>query len=178
MEIDELTAWRAAIERTVSSVVSRFEDQYGYPPGDNDVGDPDELNAARLAAIGPAIPRDLLDLYAAIGAVDLPDMGNGLFVHGPGLVGDAYHAHELRRVTGRYHADVIVFASDGGGTLYGLVSPRGSPVYRLPAGRVVNGVYESNDLSFDVVAPTLAGFLDRFLDAVERFAATGEIVDV
>jgi hypothetical protein len=178
MEIGVLTAWRAAIVRSVGSVISGFEDRYGYPPRDNGVDDPDELNAARLAAIRPAIPLDLLGLYAVVGAVNLPDVGNGLFVHGPGLVADAYNAHELRRVTGRYHANVLVFASDGGGTLYGLASPTGSPVYRLPAGSVVDGVYESNDPSFGIVAPTLADFLSRFLHAVERFAATAEVVDV
>lgn len=178
MEIGELSAWRAALAQAVGSVLSGFEDRYGYPPGDNGFDDPDEPNAARLAAIGSAVPLDLLDLYAVTGAVSLPDVGNGLFVHGPGLVADAFNADELRRVVGRHSSDVIVFASDGGGTLYALCSPAGSPVYRLPAGSVVAGVYVSDSPAFDVVAPDLAGFLARFREVVERFAMTGEIADL
>jgi hypothetical protein len=73
---------------------------------------------------------------------------------------------------------VIVFVSDGGGILYALASPTGSPVYRLPPGQVIGGVYDSDDPGFSIVSDDLAGFLGRFLQAVERFAATGDIVDL
>jgi hypothetical protein len=89
--------------------------------------------------------------------VNLPDVGNGLFLHGAARVVDAHEARELWRIAGRHQADVIVFASDGGGTLYALASPTGSPVFRLPAGQVVGGVYESGDPWFEIVAASLAG---------------------
>jgi hypothetical protein len=73
---------------------------------------------------------------------------------------------------------VVVFASDGGGTLYALASPTGRPVYRLPAGSLVGGVYESANPRFDIVAADLAGFLGNVRRAVERFAATGDIIDL
>jgi hypothetical protein len=131
MDLDELRAWRIAVEDAVGCVVAGFEGRYGYPPGRNLVEDPDEVDTARLAALGPSIPVDLMQFYATVGGVSLPDVGNGMFVQHPGLVADAYTAHELRHVTGRHEADVIVFGNDGGGTLYALASPTGSPVYRL-----------------------------------------------
>jgi len=178
MDVDELKAWRTATEHAAAAVVAEFEDTYGFPPGDNVVEDPDKGGAARLAAIGAEIPVDLVQLYTVIGGVSLPDVGNGIFVHDPGLVADAYTAQQLRHVTGRHQADVVVFASDGGGTLFALASPTGSPVYRLPAGKVIAGTYETNDPDFDIVATDLAGFLARLRHAAQSFAETGAIIDL
>jgi hypothetical protein len=178
MDLGQLAAWRSAVQDAVDSVVAGFENGYGYPPQGNVVEDPDERGVARLAAAGSAIPEDLLNLYATVGAMHLPDVGNGLFVHSAALVADAYESLELWRIDGRHHTEVIVFASDGGGTRYALASPTGSPVYRLPAGRVLGGVYDSDDPRFDIVAADLAGFLGGFRHAVEQFAATGRSVDL
>jgi hypothetical protein len=178
MDLGELIAWRTTVEDAVGSVMAGFADRYGYPPGRNVVEDPDAVNAARLSAIGTAIPEDLSQFYATVGAVSLPDVGNGLFVHDAGLVADTYNVQKLRHVTGRHHAEVVVFASDGGGTQFALASPAGSPVYRLPPDEVVAGVYESDSPRFDVVTTDLAGFLARLLHYVERFAVTGEVVDL
>lgn len=178
MDLGQLAAWRKAVQDAVDSILAGFEDRYGFPPGGNVVADPDELGCARLAATGSAIPADLLILYATVGAVNLPDVGNGLFLHSAALVTNAYETRELWRIAGRHQADVIVFASDGSGTLYALASPTGSPVYRLPAGLVIGGIYDSDDPQFDIVAVDLAGFLGRLRQAVEQFAASGHIVDL
>jgi hypothetical protein len=175
MDPAALITWRTAVAETVGSVMAGFEERYGYPPGRNLVEGPDDLGAGRLGAVGSSVPRDLLQLYGTLGAVSLPDIGNGLFLHHAGLVADAYEAQELRHVTGRYQDDVIVFGSDGGGTVYALASPGGSPVYRMPAGSVVGGVYESDSPGFRIVATDLAGFLALVRRAVELFAATGKV---
>jgi len=178
MDLEDLRTWRTAVEDALGSAMAGFEGRFGYPPGENLVEDPDDIDATRLAAIGPSIPGDLLHLFATVGCVSLPDIGNGIFVHRPGLVADAYISYKLRHITGRHDADVIVFGSDGGGNLYALASPAGSPVYRLPEGRVIDGVYESGSSRFEVVATDLAGFLTRVRESVERFAATGEILEL
>jgi hypothetical protein len=178
MDLGHLVAWSRMVQDAVESIVAGFEDSYGYPPAGNVIEGPDELGTARLAAAGSAVPADLLDLYAAVGAVNLPDVGNGLFLHSAARVVDAHEARELWRIAGRHQADVIVFASDGGGTLYALASPTGSPVFRLPAGQVVGGVYESGDPRFEIVAASLAGFLGGLRYAVDQFAATGRIVEL
>ena len=53
-----------------------------------------------------------------------------------------------------------------------------SPVYRLPAGEIVAGVYRSDDPRFDIVAEHLTGFLDRLRDTVEGFATMGVAEDL
>ncbi|MFJ8834451.1 hypothetical protein [Micromonospora aurantiaca] len=172
MDPDQLRTWREDLRKGVASAVLDFEDRYGYPPDENVVSEPDTIAAARLAAVRPAIPADLVDVYAAVGAVDLPDIGNGFFLH---TASDVAHIHESRNlwhVRGRHDADVVVFASDGGGTQYALATPAGSPVYRLPPGLVLDGVYTSEDPRFDMAAPDLSTFLDRLLQAVKTFAAS------
>ncbi|PWU47713.1 hypothetical protein DLE60_08080 [Micromonospora globispora] len=54
----------------------------------------------------------------------------------------------------------------------------GSPVYRLPAGETVAGVYRSDDRRFDLMAENLTGFLNRLRELVETFAATGSAEDL
>ncbi|MBQ0897722.1 hypothetical protein KBX37_32520 [Micromonospora sp. U56] len=173
MDSDRLETWRDDLRKSVASAVVDFEVHYGYPPGENAVREPDTTAAARLAAARPVIPGDLLDLYATVAAVDLPDIGNGFFLHAASDVADGHESRDLWRVRGRHDADVVVFASDGGGTQYGLATPAGSPVYRLPPDLVLGGIYTSESPRFDVAAPDLSTFLDHLLQAVKTFAASG-----
>ncbi|MFJ8582909.1 hypothetical protein [Micromonospora sp. NPDC093277] len=48
--------------------------------------------------------------------MSLPDIGNGYFVHAPGLVA----CREVTSVRGRFPADVVVFAGDGGGIVFAV----------------------------------------------------------
>ncbi|MEO3822010.1 hypothetical protein [Plantactinospora sp. B24E8] len=161
--------WRAALRTATAAAILDFETRYGYPPGDNGVSEPETAGVALVAAAGLAIPADLRKLYAVVGAVDLPDVGNGFFLHSVAQLAGG----DLRQVRGRHDADVVVFASDGGGTRYALATPVGAPVYRLPAGQVVGGVYTSDDPCFGMAAPDLATFLAGLLRAVEEFARSG-----
>jgi hypothetical protein len=167
-----LVIWREDLRKAVASAVLDFEDRYGYAPGENAVSGPDTTSAALIAAARPAIPAVLVDLYAAVGAVDLPDIGNGFFLHTASQVAHAHEARDLWHVRGRHDADVVIFASDGGGTQYALATPAGSPVYRLPPDLVLDGIYTSEDPRFNVAAPDLSTFLDRVLQAVKTFAAS------
>lgn len=170
-----LLAWRAEVQTTLRPLLPRFEQTFGYPPGGNELAGPaDPADVASLATHDdPRVPDDLLVFYQVIGEVWLPDVGNGYFIHRPDLV--LGHATGLvRRVTGRHTGAVVVFGSDGGGTLYALAAGSGSPVYRLPPDRIVEGTYASDQDGFRAVAGNLWGFLDQLRDAVQRFAATGE----
>ncbi|PWU45051.1 hypothetical protein DLE60_28895 [Micromonospora globispora] len=164
--------WREDLREAVASAVLDFEDSYGYPPGANTVSGPDTTATALIAAVRPAIPAALVELYAAVGAVDLPDIGNGFFLRRASDVAHAHEARDLWHVRGCHDADVVVFASDGGGTQYALATPAGSPVYRLPPDLVLDGIYTSEDPRFDVAAPDLSTFLDRLFQAVKMFAAS------
>ncbi|RKN22044.1 hypothetical protein D7147_04700 [Micromonospora musae] len=172
MDPGRLETWREDLRKAVASAVQDFEDRYGYPPDENVVSEPDTIAAEQLAVVRPAIPDDLVNLYAAVGVVDLPDIGNGFFLHTASHVAHAQEARNLWHVRGRHDADVVVFASDGGGTQYALATPPGSAVYRLPPDLVLDGIYTSEDPRFDVAAPDLSTFLDRLLQAVKTFAAS------
>ena len=172
MDSGRLVIWREDLRKAVASAVLDFEDRYGYPPGENSVSGPDTSTAALIAAARPSLPAALVTLYAAVGTVDLPDIGNGFFLHTASHVAHAHKARDLWHVSGRHDADVVVFASDGGGTQYALATPAGSPVYRLPPDLVLNGIYTSEDPRFNVAAPDLSTFLDRLLQAVKTFAAS------
>ncbi|MGW0215810.1 hypothetical protein ACWDXH_15600 [Micromonospora chokoriensis] len=165
--------WREDVSACLARLLPGFEARFGYPPGRHTIGGPaGEEEVASMANTCP--PGDLLAWYREVREVCLPDVGNGFFVHDPGLVA----RREVTAVRGRCAEEVVVFASDGGGTLFAMEAVSGSPVYRLPAGEVVAGVYRSDNQRFDVVADDLAGFLDRQRDAVEEFVATGTAVDL
>jgi hypothetical protein len=178
VDVDRLAIWRDDMRAAVDAVVHDFEARFGFPAGDNLVEEPDGAARERLAAIRPAVPHDLVVLHSVVGEVNLTDVGNGLFLHSAAQVVEHHESAWLRRVSGRHAAEVVVFASDGGGTLYALASPAGSPVYRLPPDEVLHGVYESRNPLFEAAAPDLAGFLDRALEAVRVFAATGMPTDL
>jgi hypothetical protein len=170
-----LRAWRTEVQTTLRSLLPRFEQVFGYPPGHNELAaaaDPADI-ASLATHDDPRVPDDLLAFYQVIGEVSLADIGNGYFIHRPDLV--LGHATGLlRRVTGRHTDAVVVFGSDGGGTLYALAAGSGSPVYRLPPDRIVEGTYASDQDGFRVVAGNLWDFLDQLRHAIQRFADTGE----
>ncbi|MGC5288190.1 hypothetical protein [Micromonospora sp. DT231] len=172
MDPGRLEIWREDLRKAVASALLDFEDRYGYPPDENVISEPDRIAATLIAAVRPVIPADLVDLYATVGAVDLPDIGNGFFLHSAFDVAHAHESRDLWHVGGRHDADVVVFASDGGGSQYALATPAGSPVYRLPPDLVLDGIYTSEDPRFDMAAPDLCAFLDRLLQAVKTFAAS------
>ncbi|MEV0430554.1 hypothetical protein [Micromonospora sp. NPDC050495] len=160
--------WREDVAACLDLLLPGFDVRFGYPPGRHTIGGPaGEEELASLA--GTRLPGDLLEWYGHVREVSLPDIGNGYFLHEPGLVA----RREVTAARGRFTADVVVFASDGGGTLFAVDALTGSPVYRLPAGEIVAGVYRSDDPRFDVVAENLTGFLDRLRDTVEVFATMG-----
>lgn len=168
MDVAYIRRWREDVTACRDRLLPGFEVRFGYPPGRHTIGGPAaEEELASLA--GTRLSGDLRLWYGQVREVSLPDIGNGYFIHDPGLVA----RREVTSIRGRFTADVVVFASDGGGTLFAVGAVTGSPVYRLPAGEIVAGVYRSDDPRFDVVATNLTEFLDRIRDTVEVFAATG-----
>lgn len=173
MDVAYIRRWREDVTACLERLLPGFEVRCGHPPGRHTIaGLAGEEELALLA--GMSLPGDLLTWYRQVREVSLPDVGNGYFVHEPGLVA----CREVTSIRGSFTAEVVVFASDGGGTLFAVEAVTGSPVYRLPAGEIVAGVYRSDDPRFDVVAEDLTGFLGQLRDTVEVFAATGALGDL
>ena len=103
-----------------------------------------------------------------VGEVRLADIGNGWFVLDP--LGRA-------RISSPYNVDVVLFASDGGGTTYAVPTGRAGPVLRIrEVGEIAPGVFDGERV--EVSAPHVRAFLAGLRDAVRLFARCGEIVDL
>jgi hypothetical protein len=145
----------------VSRFMSNFEAQFGYPPGENAVfevtsgqgGDPVHALAAAKA------PSALIEFYAKVDKVSLPDVGNGLFVHTAEAVADGLKGEQPTEMVGSFHDSIVVFGSDGGGCLFALNS-LGDKVYRLGGGSLVGSVYDVDEPNASVIATGFQEFLD------------------
>ncbi|MFK0249919.1 hypothetical protein ACIQUM_34910 [Amycolatopsis azurea] len=144
-----------------------FEARFGYPPGENRVfaGDRDDSGVLEeLAKLGA--PAGLLDFYAQVREVSLPDVGNGIFLHPAGHVIAGLLGAMPTRLTGAVEDEIIVFGSDGGGSLFAL-SKAGGHIRRLRGGSFLEGAYEADPRGTMVVAKDLREFLDGILTELE-----------
>lgn len=172
-----LEAWRVSVTAALAELLGTFSQRFGFEPDVNAVGPPASGEAvASLAALRPAPARDLLVFYENIGEVSLPDVGNGYFIHSPRLVIDGVRNGGLRRIGPPFGADILPFASDGGGGLYALPAAEAGPVYRLRDFALVDGVADTQVV--ETAASDLQEFLHRLRAAVEVFASTGSLTDL
>ncbi|GIJ43798.1 hypothetical protein Val02_06840 [Virgisporangium aliadipatigenens] len=139
---------RAEVDRALRDVVST----YPFEAGAHEIGPPEPDAPVPL-------PADLAALLRTVGPVSLPDIGNGYFLQAP---------YTVDRIA---EGEVVVFGSDGGGTLYAL----GDAVYRIRDASYVDGFYDG---PVTVIAPDLDSFLERLLGAVSAFADDGSITDL
>jgi hypothetical protein len=176
-----LADWTSAINSPAADAMRDFEARFGYPPGENYLGPPaDEEALWGVAAILHSLdmPTDLVELYRATREVCLSDIGNGYFIPGPDYPIGIREAREPAVVAGTPPTEVVVFAADGGGTMYALPAGCAGPVLRLPPSGIFDGVYTPNSGRYGPAAGNLRDFLTRMLDGVVRFAATGQVTNL
>ena len=161
-----LSQWRDEITDAVSSMISTFEETYGYEPGTNEVrvADEEAVRAARDYGRELLGSEDLLTFYESIGEVVLPDVGNGYFVHSARDVLDRLAEEGAVFVPEADDPHGIVIASNGGGILY--VADWGGSIHRSRTASL-------DDAEFDKVADNLPEFLDHIRRCVVRFVETG-----
>lgn len=107
------------------------------------------------------LPPALVSFYQIIGAVVLPDIGNGHFIHSAEAVLNQLQEEGTVKVGG---ADAVVFASNGGGVLYAIT----------PTGAIHRSSTASRDSDFELVATDLAGYLGGLRGVVSEFIRTGD----
>lgn len=161
-----LSRWRSQVDAALSTMLSTFEEKYGYPPGTNEVRSPDtgDRSAAAELAREQLTPADLVTFYRSIGEVVLADVGNAYFFHPAGLVLDHLRADGPVPLGGADDARGTVIASDGGGIMF-AVDAEGA-VHRSRAASTESG--------FDEVTDGVQEFLDLIRRSVVRFADTGK----
>jgi antitoxin YokJ len=168
LDTEWLGQWRDDITDAIASVMPMFEERMGYAPGDNWVGRPlDGIRLTEITEMGQLLPPDLALFSRLVGELSLPDVGNGWFVLNP-----LYRA----RIGPPYNVDIVLFASDGGGTTYALPVGKAGPVLRIQeVGETAPGVFDGERI--EVCAPHLRAFLAGLRDAVRLFASTGGTAD-
>ncbi|MFJ4103887.1 hypothetical protein [Amycolatopsis japonica] len=162
----DLRSWCKRMSFLSAEFERRFEAKHGYPPGGNRLllaGD-DSDDIRLLADLGCA--TELLDFYAVVRQVSLPDLGNGTFVHSARHVLTGLRGAMPTLLGGVTEDPIIVFGSDGGGALFAL-STSGRGVYRLFGGAFVAGTYDADQAGVTTVAPDLRRFLDTVLAELE-----------
>ncbi|MGI8333731.1 SMI1/KNR4 family protein [Actinomadura scrupuli] len=160
--------WRESVETSIALLCEGFTERMGYPPGENQLSGPASLHQlARLeATLGARVPDQLRRFYERIGDAELADFWNGLWIMPPEWVAGFHGTDGVRRITGALDTEVLVFATDGGGNMFGLKAPEGRPVYSMPTAEVRDGAYETDRLhspddshGFRVIAEDFHGFL-------------------
>jgi hypothetical protein len=141
----------------------------GYPPGENSVTVGSTDPTALTAEFGDYLPADITEFFSAFTEVSLPDLWNAYFI-GPASWSATLHRNGEPRAVRLNGSDieVIILASNGGGTHYG-VPVAGGPVLVLPPGGIdKDGVYESK------FAHPVAGSFGEFLEKIVSAALAGE----
>ncbi|MEV0254388.1 hypothetical protein AB0H82_08965 [Streptomyces sp. NPDC050732] len=163
-----IEGWVSRMEGYATSFTEQFERKFGYPPDENFVAraaEPspalDELSAAE------GVPQDLVAFYQKVAEVSLPDLESGFFIHPVGHTLSGMRGDLPTRIMGSREDSVIVFGSDGGGSLYALSGTDGSTVYRLPPSRVEGGVYSEGTAPCEIMASTLADHLSAVESELE-----------
>ncbi|MFF8374815.1 hypothetical protein ACF07V_01610 [Streptomyces sp. NPDC015661] len=166
-----LSQWRGEITDAVGSLLSTFEETYGYEPGRNEVrlAGREDCRAARDFSEEVLGFEDLLTFYEEIAEVVLPDVGNGCFVHSAREVLDRLAQEGPVFLPEADDPQGMVIASNGGGLLY--VADWGGAVHRSRTASL-------QDAEFDKVADSLPEFLDHIRHHVVRFVETGATGDL
>lgn len=162
-------SWRASIEQAIRGLLVGFEQRFGFPPDEHIVGPPSDPAVLAKARAAGTIPDVLLEFYHHVGEVSLPDVHVGYFVHPLRQVLDNEKSGMPVRASALTSSTIVVFGSDGGGSLFAL-DGRGAPVYLLPSGGVRDGTYTGGLEPPEVLAPTFGAFLDWLKERVEAFS--------
>ncbi len=162
--------WAGRMDALGSTFMEQFTSKFGYPPDENYVARTESSGSAEVSGVAgvEGVPDDLVTFYRHVEQVSLPDVDSGFFVHPEGRTVAGLRGGLPTRIAGSREDSVVVFGSDGGGSLFALSATDGSTVYRLPPSRVEGDVYTSGPIPPEVVASDLAGFLsllERELEA-------------
>ncbi|RNL80994.1 SMI1/KNR4 family protein [Nocardioides marmorisolisilvae] len=169
MDVTDLNAWTDRVRQRVDTLMSGFEDRFGYPPGDNRVVSATRPGGVALRdALGVRAPAAVVEFFDAIEEVSLPDVWNGYFLGPVDWVLAAYSGREpgLIELDGVQH-EVLVVGADGGGALYCVVLGEHPLVVRLDQVTIRDGIARTPPGFTQELAPDFAGFLEALAIAIE-----------
>ncbi|MEW2291381.1 hypothetical protein ABZ719_01555 [Streptomyces sp. NPDC006743] len=148
------------MSRLVLRFTAGFEAAYGYPPGEHCVLRSTDRKASEslAAALGGSGAQDLIDFYAHVARISLPDVGAGFFADEVEDVIDGLRGTQPTRVSGVSERNVVVFGSEGGGALFAADRQTGE-IIRLEGGALVGSDYEVEGPGVAVIARDFSEFM-------------------
>jgi hypothetical protein len=173
----DLEQWGADMSRLVRLFQDGFQAVHGFAPAEHVVHTATAQEAAEAAVLlaEAGAHGTLLTYYAHMGAVELPDFENGIWIEDVRtLLHDRDHPTRLK---GAVEDTVTGFATDGGGGHYAVSATTGR-VYHMTAGALYtdatypDGLYDVDEAGFSVAAPDLWAFLGQLRTEL------GEAVDI
>jgi hypothetical protein len=168
-----------AIEERVKAILrdhlSGFSSRYGYEPGTNiyELARPgDDEDVLQRAFGGESLPTGMAPFFSYFSRFSFPDIQNGYFIGPPSWMAAIYENAEPRGISnGTFQHDLISIGSDGGGNLFAALASRDSAVYRLPEGRIRDGLYvvrPGKSLASLEIADSFNNFISKLIDSLER----------
>lgn len=147
---------------------------------DVDLGQPAGVNEVRHGASAEELrwlesklaPDDfgLVELYREAGAIWLPDVHVGYFVHPINLIRASLGRGEPHAISGVDGGAVLPFGTDGGGGRFVMRLDRcPGRIDYLGAGRVVGGVFDGDDYPARVLSADIKAFVDWLSRDVRAF---------
>ncbi|MFF7266488.1 hypothetical protein ACFZCL_40370 [Streptomyces sp. NPDC008159] len=155
--------WGEEMARLADAFSAGFEAVQGYPPGEHEVrlvsAEEGEAAVALLGHAGAA--EALLEYYAQLGPVVLPDLGNGVWIDDASSVVSQREAGNYpNQLTGAVDDTVTVFGTDGGGGMYAVSHTTGG-VYHLTLGALTGDSYYLDPDGYRHAAMDLKAFLEQ-----------------
>jgi len=135
-----------------------FESQFGYPPGENVLvrATPGAENGEKASLVAAGVSGDLLNFYEQVERLSLPDLDSGFFIH---PVAEVVNGEQPTILAGDVSDSIVVFGSDGGGSLFALGASQGN-VYNLSGGSLIGDTYETEGHGVKIISRDLWGFLE------------------
>jgi hypothetical protein len=173
-------AMEERIKSILRDLLSDFRDRYGYEPGANyyELARTGEDAAVLQQVFGDAnLPIGMAPFFSYFSKFSFPDIGNGYFVGPPSWIAAIYGSAEPREISNdASRHDLISIGSDGGGNMFVTLTSRDSAVYRLPEGRIRNGIYEiraGKKLASLEIANSFNAFMNTLIASLERTVRHG-----
>ncbi|WP_425248151.1 hypothetical protein [Streptomyces sp. NEAU-NA10] len=158
-----LREWGEEMTRLADAFSASFEAAQGYPPGEHKacLASAEEGEAAVALLVHAGAAGALLEYYAQLGPVVLPDLGNGIWIDdASSLVSQTEAGNYPNRLTGAIDDTVTVFGTDGGGGMY-AVSHTSGGAYHLTLGALTGDSYHLDPGGYRCAATDLRDFLEQ-----------------
>jgi len=166
----DIAPWLAHLQRLIADMQTLA---LGYPVGAHTVSPPaaKAMLAQFVQKTGLASTHPLVTFYSHCNGIDLPDVHNGYFIHNVELILHGLETGIPTRLATNLATTIVVFASDGGGSLFAIRTQAPTEVLYLPLGAVHDAIFDDARTPTTILAPDFCAFLRRLEADINAFLA-------